>query len=121
MSFTDKRKRNKTHKRKRNWIRKEDHVPNPVRPLGWVGYGGMSRHTPCVRLAGKMLIMSFKECPIASDIWKSLLLTDQVQWFEGLTSMAWPGVLCLLSPYGGFGAGEMGMFTLMLITPWGIS
>ena len=27
-----------------NWIRKEDHVQDPVRPSGRVGYGGASRH-----------------------------------------------------------------------------
>ena len=30
--------------RKRNWIRKEDRVPDPVRPPGWVMYWGASRH-----------------------------------------------------------------------------
>ena len=33
-----------TDKRKRNWIRKEDLVPDPVRPPGRVRYGGTSRH-----------------------------------------------------------------------------
>ena len=34
-----------TEKRKRNWIRKEDCVPDPVRPPGRVGYGGASCHS----------------------------------------------------------------------------
>ena len=31
----------------------------------------------------------FKECPVATHIWKSLLQPDQVQQCEGLTFMAW--------------------------------
>ena len=31
-------------KRKMNWIRKEDHVLDPVRPPGQVGYGDAGRH-----------------------------------------------------------------------------
>ena len=34
-----------TDKRKRNWIQKEDRVPDLVRPPGLVGYGGVSRHS----------------------------------------------------------------------------
>ena len=33
-----------TDKRKKNWIRKEDHVPDSVRPPGQVKYGDASRH-----------------------------------------------------------------------------
>ena len=33
-----------TDKRKRNWIRKEDCLPDLVRPPGWVRYEGAGRH-----------------------------------------------------------------------------
>ena len=33
-----------TNKRKRNWIRKEDRVPDRIRSLGQVEYGGTGRH-----------------------------------------------------------------------------
>ena len=35
-------------KRKRNWIQKEDSVPDPVWPSGRVGDKGASRHMWCV-------------------------------------------------------------------------
>ena len=40
-----------TNKIKMNWIRKEDRIPNRVRPPGRVWYGGAGRHNGS-RLAG---------------------------------------------------------------------
>ena len=37
-----------TDKTKRNWIKKEDRFPDPVRPSGWVRYKGASHHITAV-------------------------------------------------------------------------
>ena len=53
-----------TDKIKRNWIRKEDHVPDPGRPPGRVGYGGASRHKDkvCHCLIGDHILMLIYVC-----------------------------------------------------------
>ena len=69
-----------TDKRKMNWIRKMDRVPNPVQPLGWVRYEGASHHTfPLL----ESLIL--KELEKLQEVWHDPISTGS---FSNLKTLA---------------------------------
>ena len=47
-----------TNKRKRNWIQKNDLIPDRVQPPDRVGYGGVGRYTGAK--------VTYQECKVAS-------------------------------------------------------
>ena len=73
-----------TDKRKRNWIRKEDHVPDPVRPQSRVGYGGANRHTIRFFISRKYVLLSPLLCPFS--IFMSSTFFKVNNWYQSPSS-----------------------------------